>query len=117
MGDEGGRGGPRLAVFLVYFLPVLGVALALTVKGHPGYAAVLLGGELTMSGMIALATRTPAAARSTLVSPPPLPSGEQPLPRLVARQSTATRPWVVGLALVGTFVVIVAVAVLGSRAG
>ena len=108
---------PRLAVFLLYFLPVFGVAVALALSGHPGFAAVLLGGELTMSGMIALATRTPAATRSTLVSPPPLPSGEQPLPRLVARQPTATRPWVVGLALVGIFVAIVVIAVLGSRAG
>ena len=110
------RGVPRLAIFLLYFLPVLGVAVALTVKGHPGYGAVLLGGELSMSGLIALATRRPAAT-TTLISPPPLPSGEQPLPRLVARPATATRPWVVAVALVATFAAIVAIAVLGSRAG
>lgn len=113
--SAGRQGLPRLALFLLYFLPVLAVAVALTLKGHPGYAAVLLCGELSMSGVIALATRSPA--RQSREASPALPHGDQPLPRLMARPATPTRPWVVPLALVGTFAVIVAIAVLGSRAG
>lgn len=95
-------------MFLLYFVPVLGVAVALAVKGHPGYGAVLLGGELSMSGVIALATRKPVT---------PMATADPTTPRLVARPPTATRPWVVGVAVLGTFAVIVAIAILGSRAG
>ncbi len=122
-------GVPRSALFLLWFLPVLAVAVALTVKGHPGYAAVLVTGELSMSAVIALATRrpTPPPTRAPAPAGPGAaasraddrgPVEDEPaLPRLVGRPATATRPWVVAVAILGIFAVIVLIAVLGSRAG
>lgn len=114
-------------MFLLWLLPVLAVAVALTAHGHPGYAAVLLIGELTMSSLIALATRrpkTPAPPGSGRADLPasdltagPHAASAPAMPRLVARPSTATRPWLVAVATLGIFAAIVVIAVLGSRAG